>query len=50
MMDARKKAAEVESSLVPISKEISALEAKLSEQQQKNEGGNYIRRKGTVDS
>lgn len=34
MMDARKKAAEVESSLVPISKEISALEAKLSEQQQ----------------
>ena len=33
-MDARKKAAEVESSLVPISKEISALEAKLSEQQQ----------------
>ena len=33
-MDARKKAAEVESSLVPISKEISALEAKLSEQPQ----------------
>lgn len=34
MMAARKKAAEVESSLVPISKEISDLEAKLSEQQQ----------------